>query len=393
MINTVVADCDFDPWDDQCRDARRGPRRRAGRGRARHHRRPGGRHRRRDPRAAPRGRRPSPRPGARHHRHRRLGQVEPHRRADPPPAPRPAGQAARRRPRHRPHPQPRWRRPARRPHPHELPRRRPGLLPQPGHARRLPGPDAPRRRPRHRAARPASTSSSSRRPASARATPPIVDYADVSLYVMTPEFGAAASSRRSTCSTSPTSSRSTSSSAAAPRTPCATSAARWCATARPSARAPTTCPSSARRPRRFNDDGVTALYQDLRDLLAEQGAAARARACCRASPRKQSTRIATVVPAVAGALPRRDQRHRPRLPRTTTERYAAAGQPGAAARGRARRARSCAAADEVDSAESAVDAVEALLDEARTDLPHDVAGAARRAGRRSSSPTPATSRS
>jgi hypothetical protein len=34
---------------------------------------------------APRPRRADPR----HHRHRRLGQVQPHRRADPPPAPRP----------------------------------------------------------------------------------------------------------------------------------------------------------------------------------------------------------------------------------------------------------------------------------------------------------------
>ena len=79
-----------------------------------------------------------------------LRQVEPHRRADPPPAPRPAGQAARRRARRRPDAQP-WRRcAARRPHPDELARRRPRLLPQPRDARRLPGADPPRRRPRRR---------------------------------------------------------------------------------------------------------------------------------------------------------------------------------------------------------------------------------------------------
>ena len=50
MINTVVADCDFDLVGDQRAGARGRPRRRAGRGGARHHRRPGGRHRRGDPR-------------------------------------------------------------------------------------------------------------------------------------------------------------------------------------------------------------------------------------------------------------------------------------------------------------------------------------------------------
>ena len=51
--------------------------------------------------------------GARHHRHGRLGQELAHRRAGAPAAPRPAGQAARRRAGRRPHAQPRWWRPAR----------------------------------------------------------------------------------------------------------------------------------------------------------------------------------------------------------------------------------------------------------------------------------------
>jgi hypothetical protein len=64
----------------------------------------------------------------------------------------------------------------------------------------------------------------------------IVPFVDLSLYVMTPEFGAASSSRRSTCSTSPISSRSTSSTARARRTRCATCASSTSATAKPSPR-------------------------------------------------------------------------------------------------------------------------------------------------------------
>ena len=64
-------------------------------------------------------------PGARHHRHRRLGQVVAHRRAGPPLPPRPRGQAAHRRARRRPHPAAGRRGAARRPHPHERHRRGP----------------------------------------------------------------------------------------------------------------------------------------------------------------------------------------------------------------------------------------------------------------------------
>ena len=61
------------------------------------------------------------RAGARHHRHRRLGQVVADRRADPPVPPRPAGQAADRGARGRPDAAQGRRRAARRPHPDELP--------------------------------------------------------------------------------------------------------------------------------------------------------------------------------------------------------------------------------------------------------------------------------
>ena len=94
--------------------------------------------------------------------------------------------------RRRPDPPQRRRRAARRPDPDELPRRRPRLLPlawPPAAAHELPEHLADvidraqgrRLRPRR----------SSRRPASARATPAIVPFVDTSLYVMTPEFGAA----------------------------------------------------------------------------------------------------------------------------------------------------------------------------------------------------------
>ena len=64
----------------------------------------------------------------------------------------------------------------------------------------------------------------------------------------------------------------------------------------------------------FNDDGVTALYQHLRGLLAETGLPV-GEGRCRGRRRKTSTGIAAVVPPHAGALPGRDRRDRPRLPR------------------------------------------------------------------------------
>ena len=46
----------------------------------------------------------------------------------------------------------------------------------------------------------------------------------------------------------------------------------------------------------FNDDGVTALYQELRGLLADQGMPVEEGVLPRVATR-QSTRIATIVPA------------------------------------------------------------------------------------------------
>ena len=87
----------------------------------------------------------------------------------------------------------------------------------------------------------------------------------------------------------------------------------------------------------FNDDGVTALYQELRDLLSDKGMHVEEGVLPRVAT-KQSTRIATGRARRAGALPRRDQRHRPRLPRGHRA-VCRRGQSGAAARVRARRAR------------------------------------------------------
>ena len=135
MINSVVADCDFDLWDARqvsAEDVFSGDRAAVARAITGVEE---GQVSAGDARAAPRGRRQAPRAGAGHHRHRRLRQVLPHRRARTPPPRGPAGQAARRRGRRRPHPAPgRWRA-ARRPDPDELPRRGPGLLPFAGHPR------------------------------------------------------------------------------------------------------------------------------------------------------------------------------------------------------------------------------------------------------------------
>ena len=90
----------------------------------RRHRRPAGR-----PRARAHG------AGARHHRHRRVGEVVPDRRAGPPVPAGPGGQALHRRAGRRPHPAPGRGCTPRRPHPHERHRRPQRLLPLAGHPR------------------------------------------------------------------------------------------------------------------------------------------------------------------------------------------------------------------------------------------------------------------
>ncbi len=175
--------------------------------------------------------------------------------------------------------------------------------------------------------RPASTWSSSRRRVSARATPPSSTFADVSLYVMTPEFGAPRSSRRSTCSTSPTPWRSTSSTAGAPTTPCATcagSGARNRELFGPAGRA---ARCSARSP---PGSTTTASPRSTSDLTRAPG-----RRVCRSDgvlARRdrgaRSTHASAIVPPARHALSGRDRRDRARLPPRRTER--GRGAPGAA---------------------------------------------------------------
>jgi methylmalonyl-CoA mutase cobalamin-binding domain/chain len=195
--------------------------------------------------------------GARHHRHRRRRQVEPDRRADPAPAPRPGRPPAHRGDLDRSEPAQDRRRAARRPH------RMNAIGPWATAA------TAPIRGPRvymrSLATRDTGSEISQALPdvlAAAKCAgfdlvivetsgigqgdAAIVPLVDVPMYVMTPEFGARASSRRSTCSTSPSSSRSTSSTARAPPTRCATSPSRCSATASRSASGPTRCRCSAR---------------------------------------------------------------------------------------------------------------------------------------------------
>ena len=149
MVNQVVQACDTDLWAAAPHHGGGGALRRAlGRGPGDHRGRDRAPRRRPARRAGAGGSRP-PHPGARHHRHRRLGQVEPHRRAGAPAAGRPAGQAAGRLRRDRPDPPPRRGSPARRPDPDERARRRPGLLPLARHPRRPRGARGARRRAHH----------------------------------------------------------------------------------------------------------------------------------------------------------------------------------------------------------------------------------------------------
>ena len=136
---------------------------------------------------------PAPdRPRAGHHRHRRLREVLAHRRAGAPLPARPGGQAAHRRARRRPHPAQGRRRAARRPDPHEQP--------QPARASssgRWP-PAAPTPALPERLADVIAVLKAAgfdlvivETPGIGQGDAAIVPFVDRSLYVMTPEFGAA----------------------------------------------------------------------------------------------------------------------------------------------------------------------------------------------------------
>ena len=114
----------------------------------------------------------------------------------------------------------------------------------------------------------------------------------------------------------------------------------------------------------FNDDGVTALYQHLRGALVEHGLAVERGPA--ATGRRYATRAAsrTGRAADAGALPGRDHRGRARR---TTRRPTASPRPPAACSGWRRSPGSWSPPT------SRRPAVEELLDRARRDLPGEVA--------------------
>src|SRR6478735_7890754 len=194
----------------------------------------------------------------------------------------------------------------------------------------------------------------------------IVDYADVSLYVMTPEFGASSQlekidmlDRADVVAINKFERRGAEDALR--------DVGRQMVRNREAfGKSPADMPVFGTSAATFNDDGVTALYQELRTLLSEKGMPVDDGVLPRVATR-QSTRIATIVPASR-------VRYLAEISDTVrgyheaTERYAAAAsrvQRLELVRGELAAA---AAADDVDSAESAVDADEALLDHARTDV-------------------------
>jgi methylmalonyl-CoA mutase len=112
----------------------------------------------------------------------------------------------------------------------------------------------------------------------------------------------------------------------------------------------------------FNDDGVTALYQELRGRLAERGMPVEEGALP-AVTTKQSTRIATVVPSAR-------VRYLAEISETVRD-YHSKTQNYAAQATRLQRLE--AVRDELAEAGSDAGAVEGLLEGARADLPEEVA--------------------
>ena len=125
---------------------------------------------------------------------------------------------------------------------------------------------------------------------------------------MTPSSAPPRSWRRSTCSTSPTSSPSTSSTARAPKMRCATLRKQYQRNRRNVQHADRRDAGvrHAGGPR-FNDDGVTALYQALVPKLGEFGLKLSSGQAAASSP-VAFLRLACHRPAAARALPGRDRR-------------------------------------------------------------------------------------
>ncbi len=96
---------------------------------------------------------------------------------------------------------------------------------------------------------------------------------------------------------------------AARRAPSSTSATANCG-----ASSPDEMPVFGTQASRFNDDGVTALYQGLLPKLARTRPADRCQASLPAPALRYSSGKNVIVPPARSALPGRNRRHRARLP-------------------------------------------------------------------------------
>ncbi|HEX5967415.1 MAG TPA: cobalamin-dependent protein, partial [Intrasporangium sp.] len=189
----------------------------------------------------------------------------------------------------------------------------------------------------------------------------IVDYADVSLYVMTPEFGASSQlekidmlDRADVVAINKFERRGAEDALR--------DVGRQMVRNREAfGKGPGDMPVYGTSAATFNDDGVTALYQELRGLLAEQGMPVEEGALPAVST-KQSTKIATVVPSAR-------VRYLAEISETVRD-YHARTKDYAAQASRVQRLE--AVRGELADAGSDAAGVDALLEGARRDLPSDV---------------------
>ena len=233
-----------------------------------------------------------------HHRHRRIRQVVAHRRAGAALPARLRGQAEDRGAGHRSQPaQGRWGA-ARRPDPHERHRPVGGDVPLARHPHARRGgagePRCHRARPRRR---PAPISSSSRRPGIGQGDAAIVDHVDTSLYVMTPEFGAASQLEKidmldfaDVVAINKLDRRGGEDALRDVRRQMVRNTEAF-------GSAPDDMPVFGTIASRFNDDGVTALYQELRSRLVEHGLSVGGGALAPVDVKASTTGDAIVPPA------------------------------------------------------------------------------------------------
>ncbi|MDV3220842.1 fused isobutyryl-CoA mutase/GTPase IcmF [Intrasporangium sp.] len=190
----------------------------------------------------------------------------------------------------------------------------------------------------------------------------IVEYADVSLYVMTPEFGASSQlekidmlDRADVVAINKFERRGAEDALR--------DVGRQLVRNREAfGKGPADMPVFGTSAATFNDDGVTALYQELRGLLSEKGMPVEEGALPAVST-KQSTRIATVVPSSR-------VRYLAEISETVRDYHATTSELAEQA---SRVQRLEAVAAELADAGSDAAPVEQLLESARADLPAEVA--------------------